>query len=106
MSGDSDQLIGQFGIGLFSAFMLADRMVVESRRADCSEGVRWEAGPGTSIQISQSDRAKTGTSVTLWLKDDFSNLASDAELLEQSIKEYADFLPVPVHLNHQASEST
>ncbi|MBL8814769.1 MAG: ATP-binding protein [Planctomyces sp.] len=103
VSGDGDQLIGQFGIGLFSAFMLADRLVVESRRADCEEGVRWEAGPGTSILLSHSDRAETGTSVTLWLKEDFRNLATDSELLEHAIKEYADFLAIPIHLNRQAS---
>src|SRR3712207_4310077 len=47
---DGQALIGQFGIGLFSAFMLADRLVVETRRADgAGAGVRWEAGPGTDI---------------------------------------------------------
>ncbi|MCA9063299.1 MAG: ATP-binding protein [Planctomycetaceae bacterium] len=103
VNGDGDQLIGQFGIGLFSAFMLADRLVVESRRVDCEEGVRWEAGPGTSILLSQSDRQQTGTSVTLTLKPEYRGLSESPETLENIIKEYADFLTVPIHLNDGAA---
>ncbi|MCA9058351.1 MAG: hypothetical protein KDA85_07625, partial [Planctomycetaceae bacterium] len=103
INGDGDQLIGQFGIGLFSAFMLADRLVVESRRADCEEGIRWEAGPGTSILLSQSDRTEVGTRVTLTLKPDYRGLCNDEETLEGIIREYADFLTVPIHLNDGAA---
>lgn len=99
VSGDSDSLIGQFGIGLFSAFLLADRVIVESRREDVQEGVRWEAGPGTSILLSHSDREEVGTTVTLYLKPQFENLAENREQLESVIREYADFLTVPIHLN-------
>jgi len=98
-NGDSEHLIGQFGIGLFSAFMLADRLVVESRREDWAEGVRWEAGPGTSIQLSSCDRTEIGTSVCLHLKHQFRLMAEVAEPLEAAIREYADFLTIPIHLN-------
>ncbi len=98
-NGDSEHLIGQFGIGLFSAFMLADRLVVESRREDWAEGVRWEAGPGTSIQLSSCDRTEIGTSVCLHLKPQFRVMAEVAEPLEAAIREYADFLTIPIHLN-------
>lgn len=96
---DGDALIGQFGIGLFSAFMLAERVVVESRRADAPEGVHWEAGAGTDIDIGPCDRDTPGTSVTLHLKPEHRQLARDPEQLEKAIKEFADFLPVPIHLN-------
>ncbi len=99
ITGDGDGLIGQFGIGLFSAFMLADRLIVESRRQDASEGVRWEAGPGTSILLSQSDRTEVGTTVTLCLKQQYESLAKSRDQLEAIIREYADFLGVPIHLN-------
>lgn len=99
VNGNGDGLIGQFGIGLFSAFMLADRLVVESRREDCVEGVRWEAGPGTSILLSQLERSDIGTTVTLYLKPAFVELAQNADLMETAIKQYADFLTVPIHLN-------
>ena len=103
INGDGDHLIGQFGIGLFSAFMLADRLVVESRREDWEEGIRWEAGPGTSIQLSSSDRTEVGTSVRLYLKPQFRIMSESAEPLEAAIREYADFLTVPIHLNGSAA---
>ncbi len=103
VNGDSEHLIGQFGIGLFSAFMLADRLVVESRREDSSEGIRWEAGPGTSITLSSSERSETGTSVCLHLKPLFRTLAEAPESLESAIREYADFLTIPIHLNGDAA---
>src|SRR6266545_619872 len=76
IAGDGDSLIGQFGVGLFSAFMLAERVVVESRRLDAAEGVRWEAGAGTDIEISAGDRAEAGTTVTLHLKPEYHKLAA------------------------------
>lgn len=103
VNGDGDHLIGQFGIGLFSAFMLADRLVVESRREDWTEGIRWEAGPGTSIQLSSSDRSEVGTSVRLYLKPQFRVMSELADPLESAIREYADFLTVPIHLNGSAA---
>jgi len=103
INGDGEHLIGQFGIGLFSAFMLSDRLVVESRREDWTEGIRWEAGPGTSITLSSSERTEVGTSVRLYLKPQFRVMSESAEPLEAAIREYADFLTVPIHLNGSAA---
>ncbi|WP_165231332.1 ATP-binding protein [Aquisphaera insulae] len=94
-----EDLIGQFGIGLFSAFMLADRLVVESRRQGAAEAVRWSAGDGPDIEISSSPRTEPGTTVTLHLKPQYAALVDDASQIEAAVKEYADFLPVPIHLN-------
>ncbi|MCA9035997.1 MAG: ATP-binding protein [Planctomycetaceae bacterium] len=99
VSGDGSHLIGQFGIGLFSGFLLADRIRVESRCEDTEEAVCWEAGAGTSIKLSEGSRDQVGTTVTLFLKPQFHGLAEDADLLESTIKEYADFLTVPIYLN-------
>jgi HSP90 family molecular chaperone len=98
-SADAQSLIGQFGVGLFSAFMLADKIVVETRKSDGSPAVRWEAGAGTDILLSSSDRQDFGAEVTLFLKPAFANFASDAKILEEAIREYADFLLVPIHCN-------
>jgi molecular chaperone HtpG len=97
--GPADDLIGQFGVGLFSAFMLAERVTVESRKIDCSEAVHWEAGPGTDILLSGSDRTAPGTTITLYLKPSHYALAEQEAPLEAAIKEFADFLPVPIYLN-------
>lgn len=97
--GDRGDLIGQFGVGLFSAFMLADRLVVESCHAQGETGIRWEAGAGTEIDLSSVDRSIPGTTVTLILKPDFQFLARQPDTIEKAIREYADFLPIPIYLN-------
>jgi molecular chaperone HtpG len=106
-SADAGMLIGQFGIGLFSAFMLADRMIVETRRVNAPDdaGVKWEAGPGTEINLSGCVRTQPGTTVTLFLKEDYKDFAANAKLLEEAVREYADFLPIPIFLNDQFGEA-
>lgn len=101
--GDQGDLIGQFGVGLFSAFMLAERLIVESRNANVEHAVRWEAGPGTDIQLSLIERSAPGTTVTLVLKPEYRFLAQQQETVEAAIKEHADFLPIPIYLNHSDS---
>lgn len=98
-SGDRGDLIGQFGVGLFSAFMLADRLIVESRHDNAESGIRWEAGAGTEIELSPSERSTPGTTVTLILKQEFRFLSQQGETVAKAIREYADFLPVPIYLN-------
>jgi HSP90 family molecular chaperone len=77
---DGSTLIGQFGIGLFSGFMLADRIVVDSLRFEGEQAIRWEAGAGTDIELSESARTTIGTSVTLHLKSNYGIFAEDEEL--------------------------
>lgn len=98
-------LIGQFGIGLFSAFMIADHITVESRRIDSDEAVRWSAGPGTDIELSSCDRSDPGTKVTLRLRPECRSWTSDGPSLERAIRQYADYLPIPIYLN-QANART
>ena len=94
-----DNLIGFFGIGLFSAFMLASRVVVESRKSGDQEAVRWEAGPAQEIELSNGSREAIGTTVTLYLKPEHAHLSEKVEPLEAIVKEYADFLKIPIHIN-------
>ncbi len=104
-TNDQGDLIGQFGVGLFSAFMLADRLIVESKSDSEAQGIRWEAGAGTDINLSTIPREASGTTVTLVLKPDFIHLAKDTEALEKAVREYADFLPVPIFINDNTSRS-
>ncbi len=98
-SGSGDDLIGQFGIGLFSAFLLAEELVVESLCVEGGEAVRWVAGPGTDIQLSSGTKTEPGTEILLKLKPAHRRFATDGEYLEQAIKQFADFLPIPIYLN-------
>jgi hypothetical protein len=99
-NNDGGQLIGQFGVGLFSAFMLAEEVIVESKKAGEEHAIRWQAGLGTDIELSSCEREKEGTTVTLVLKPEFKQFATSEELLEKAIREYADFVPVPIFLNN------
>ena len=99
VEGSGGGLIGQFGIGLFSGFMLAERMSVESLSSRGAESVLWSAGVGTDIHLQQAQREYVGTTVELRLKDEYLALATDEGLLERVIKEFADFIDIPIHLN-------
>ncbi len=92
-------LIGEFGIGLFSAFLLADRVEICTRHFVTGEVTRWEAGPEVDIVITPGQRETPGTTVRLYLKPEHRAFAEDQDLLESAIKEYAEFLPLPIHIN-------
>ena len=63
-------MIGQFGVGFYSAFMVSDQVSVESRRADGDEGWRWESDGLGEYTIGPSERTTRGTTVTLHIKKD------------------------------------
>ena len=95
-----DGLIGQFGIGLLSAFLLSERIVVESRRfGEDAVPIRWEADGSTIIRLSQGSRQTPGTTVTLQLRPEHRHYATSEENIEESVRKYADFLSVPIFLN-------
>jgi molecular chaperone HtpG len=102
MTGDQKHdahLIGQFGVGFYSAFIVADNVVVESRRAglDASEGVRWESDGKGEFTIEPVELAARGTRVTLHLKDDEKEFA-EAYRIETLIRKYSDHIAFPVKL--------
>jgi len=100
LSGDQkkdSQLIGQFGVGFYSAFIVADRVTVETRRAGlaASEGVRWESSGEAEFSVEEIERSARGTSITLHLKSDASEFA-DNHRLRHIIKKYSDHISLPV----------
>lgn len=102
LSGDQakdSQLIGQFGVGFYSAFIVADKVTVESRSAKAApeEGVRWEStGEGTYTSETIT-RAERGTSITLHLKSDCEEFL-DTWTVRTAITKYSDHISVPVML--------
>ena len=100
LSGDQkadSQLIGQFGVGFYSGFIVADKITVESRRAGMktSEGVRWISGGAGDFEVETIDRAARGTSVTLHLRDDAMDYAS-AWKVKSIISKYSDHISLPI----------
>lgn len=100
LSGDqkSDaQLIGQFGVGFYSGFIVADKITVESRRAglDASEGVRWISGGTGDFEVEQIERAERGTAITLHLREDAEEFLNGWKL-KQVINKYSDHISLPI----------
>jgi molecular chaperone HtpG len=102
MTGDAQKdarLIGQFGVGFYSSFIVADKVVVSTRRAglEASDGVRWESDGQGEFTIESAEVEKRGTIVTLHLKDAEAEFA-DAVRLDSLIRKYSDHIGFPVLL--------
>jgi molecular chaperone HtpG len=100
LSGDQkadSQLIGQFGVGFYSGFIVADKITVESRRAGMksSEGVRWVSGGAGDFEVEAIDRAARGTSVILHLREDAIDYAN-AWKVKGIINKYSDHISLPI----------
>ena len=91
------QLIGQFGVGFYSAFIVADRVEVHSRRAGsaAAEGALWISQGEADFTIESKEKDSRGTSITLYLKDDCADFAEDWRV-RSVIKKYSDHISVPV----------
>jgi molecular chaperone HtpG len=100
LSGDQKadaQLIGQFGVGFYSGFIVADKITVESRRAGLKpqEGVRWTSAGAGDFEVEIIERAQRGTSVTLHLREDASEYLSTWKL-KSIISKYSDHISLPI----------
>ncbi|MBE0475158.1 molecular chaperone HtpG [Rhodoferax sp.] len=100
LSGDQkadSQLIGQFGVGFYSGFIVADKITVESRRAGmkADEGVRWISGGTGDFEVENITRAERGTSVILHLRDDAMDYCS-AWKVKGIINKYSDHISLPI----------
>ncbi|GAB4057191.1 molecular chaperone HtpG [Catellatospora paridis] len=97
------ELIGKFGIGFYSSFMVADRVVMITRRAGESEATRWESTGTGTYEISTVTDAAPGTSVTLHLKpadeDDQLYDYTDPAVLRRIVKRYSDFIAWPIRMS-------
>ena len=100
LSGDQkadSQLIGQFGVGFYSGFIVADRITVESRRAGlpAAQGVRWASEGTGEFEVDEIEQTQRGTSVTLHLKDDATEYLN-AWKLKGVINKYSDHISLPI----------
>jgi len=105
LSGDArkdTQLIGQFGVGFYSAFIVADRVTLATRKAGApaNEGVRWESAGTGEYTLETIDAPARGTSVTLHLKDDESEFL-DAWKVRDLIARYSDHVAFPIRMPKQ-----
>lgn len=106
LSGDNkkdSQLIGQFGVGFYSAFIVADKVEVFTRKAgqDSAEGVHWVSAGEAEFTVETLERAERGTSIVLHLKSDQTEFADDWRL-RTVIKKYSDHIAIPVEMEKAA----
>ncbi len=96
--GDAN-LIGQFGVGFYSSFMVADRVEVLSLRAGEDQAQRWVSGGRGSYEITPAERTGAGTTVTLQLNEAGAEFASRWQI-ESLVKKYSNHIPYPIHLHY------
>jgi len=105
LSGDQQKdaaLIGQFGVGFYSGFIVADRITVESRRAGlpADQGVRWESGGEGDFTVETIDKPERGTTITLHLREGEDELLS-AWQLRSIIRKYSDHISLPIQMRKE-----
>ncbi|MEU5328744.1 molecular chaperone HtpG [Streptomyces parvus] len=98
----AESLIGQFGVGFYSAFMVADKVTMRTRRAGTDSGARWESDGEGSYTIQDDEGLPVGTSVTLHLKpadseDGLADYLSESKI-RQIVKRYSDFIRWPIRM--------
>ncbi len=98
LTGDEkkdSQLIGQFGVGFYSAFMVADKVTLKTRSAGSDESWTWESSGDGSYELSDGDRDKRGTEITLHLNENSRDYIVEFRL-RQIVKKYSDFVEYPI----------
>jgi len=98
LSGDQAKdanLIGQFGVGFYSAFIIADKVTLTTRRAGASDAVRWESAGEGDFTLEDADKATRGTEVVLHLREGEDEFLSDWKL-KTIIRKYSDHITLPI----------
>jgi molecular chaperone HtpG len=107
LTGDKQKdmpLIGQFGVGFYSAFMVADQVTVETRRAGESQGWRWTSDGKGEFTIDGIERAASGTSVILHMREDADEFL-DPENIRRIVRQYSDHIALPILLGGERGET-
>ena len=102
LSGDAkkdSQLIGQFGVGFYSSFMVADRVEVSTKKAGNKESWKWVSDGESGFEIKKDVKKENGTSITLFLNEEGKEFASRWKI-ESLIKKYSDHIDFPIFLTY------
>ena len=103
-TANEEQIIGHFGLGFYSAFMVADRVTIDT--LSWKEGaapVRWESEGGINFEMSEGDKKEIGTTITLYLSEDSLEFANEYRVREVLTK-YCSFMPVEIFLSKEGAE--
>jgi molecular chaperone HtpG len=103
---NEDQIIGHFGLGFYSAFMVADEVHIDSLSwKKGAEPVHWECDGGTEFSMEKGDKAEVGTTVTLFLNEDCLKYCNEYEA-RSVVQKYCSFMPTEIYLSKEESDET
>ncbi len=98
---DDQQIIGHFGLGFYSSFMVADRVDIDTLSwQEGAQAIHWSCDGSTSFELSEGDHPTRGTTITLYLNDDEQEYLEEARI-KQLVKTYCDFMPVPIKMGNE-----
>ena len=102
---DANEIIGKFGLGFYSAFMVADKVIIDTLSyQEGAEPVRWECDGSTEFIISKGEKTERGTTITLYINADSEEFLEESRI-ESILNKYCQFLPIPVQFgtktNHE-----
>lgn len=101
---NEDQIIGHFGLGFYSAFMVADKVTIDTLSyKENATAVHWECDGGTEFSMEDGDRATRGTKITLYLNEDSLEFANEYRAKE-IITKYCSFMPIEIYLTNETAE--
>ncbi len=101
---NEDQIIGHFGLGFYSAFMVADKVTIDTLSyKEGSTAVHWECDGGTEFDMTDGDRHVQGTEITLYLNEDSLEFANEYRAREV-LQKYCSFMPVEIYLENPNAE--
>ncbi|MCI8449323.1 MAG: molecular chaperone HtpG [Eubacterium sp.] len=102
---NEDQIIGHFGLGFYSAFMVADRVTIDTLSyKDGASAVHWSCDGGTEFDMADGTKDSIGTTITLYLNEDCLEFANEYRAREV-IEKYCAFMPIPIYLNKANAET-
>ncbi len=103
---NADQIIGHFGLGFYSAFMVADEVYIDTLSyKDGAQAVHWECDGGTEFTMEDGDKAEVGTTITLFLNEDCLEFCNEYKAREV-IKKYCSFMPTEIYLSKADTKET
>ncbi|MBE7089195.1 MAG: molecular chaperone HtpG [Clostridiales bacterium] len=107
---DGEDLIGQFGVGFYSAFMVADKIVVTTKAYKSDKAYRWESAGVSGYEITEAEKDTVGTKIELYLKEDgedfkYSDFLAESKL-ESLVKRYSDYIRYPITLKVLGTDKT
>ncbi len=102
-------MIGQFGVGFYSAFMVADKVTILTKKAGEDKAYRWESAADGSYTIEEAEKDKRGTTITIYLKKEFTEGGeedfTDTYKIESLVKKYSDYVRYPIKMNITTEET-